>query len=119
MLTRTCHTYRVDIFVGSKREYESITDDEYYEMIKQVCQKFCDSVGLCVHIQKVDYVYTKGTESGIKVGLINYPRFPKSSKAIDRLARDLGDELLIHSRQKRITIITPAASYLLENSPCL
>jgi len=118
VLARTCPAYRVDIFVGSKRGYKDSTDDDlakYYEMIQRTCQEFCDDVGLCVHIEKVDYVYTQGSEPGVKVVLINYPRFPKATSTIDQLARTLASELLIQSHQERVTVITPTESYLLEN----
>jgi hypothetical protein len=113
-----CETFSVDIFVGSEQWSKNIAVEEfslYYERVTKICQEFCDEVGLCVHIQKVDYVYTQGSESGVKVGLINYPRFPKNHRRIINQALDLGRLLLIQCKQKRITVVAPDGSYLLEN----
>lgn len=41
--------------------------------------------GLCVTIEPTLFVYTGGEETGYRVGLLNYPRFPSS--AADLIAR--------------------------------
>jgi len=118
MAFKNCETYQVDIFVGSKHGYSDITNDEleiYYQQVKQICQEFCNKIGLGLTIQKVDFVYTQGAEPGVKIGLINYPRFPKSSMQILVLAFDLATTLRIYCKQERITVITPNRSYLLED----
>jgi hypothetical protein len=38
------------------------------------CREFCME-GLCVSITGADFVFTGGMEPGVRVGLINYPRF--------------------------------------------
>lgn len=78
-----------------------------FHRAKQICREFCYSVGLCVHIEALDFIYTGGEEAGLKVGLINYPRFPSTlddlrSKAIS-LAAALRSALCQHS----YTIVGP------------
>jgi hypothetical protein len=58
------------------------------DIIKQSCRKFVMS-GLCVTIESVDYIYTGGEESGVRIGLINYPRFPTNKKDIWNTAKEL------------------------------
>jgi hypothetical protein len=82
-------TIRFDIFIAGD-----------LAVARQVCRSYCQ-IGLCITIEPVDFVYTGGMESGVRVGLINYPRFPTSkddlrSRAI-ALAERLRDMLYQHS----------------------
>lgn len=68
---------------------------------RKVCREYCMAVGLCVTIENIEFIYTGGSELGIKIGLINYPRFPDTidnirSKA-NVLAEILRKELCQHS----------------------
>lgn len=58
-------------------------------------------VGACVTVEPVDYVYTGGAESGVRIGFINYPRFPspadKLRERAEALAMLLMDRLCQHS----------------------
>lgn len=68
---------------------------------KQVCREYCFVVGLCVHIEPMDFIYTGGEEAGFKIGIINYPRFPSDKGALatkaSALARTLMERLCQHS----------------------
>ncbi len=89
-------TFEVSIFIAGS-----------VEAAKMICQKFCFSEGLCVTISPTDFIYTGGAESGVKVGLINYPRFPKPKAAICDTAHRLAKELIIGLSQWSATIVTP------------
>lgn len=77
---------------------------------KQVCREFCRDVGLCVHIEPVDYIYTGGEEAGFKVGLINYARFPKKGPEIHQAAMRLGEALRERLCQQSFSIVGGAVS---------
>jgi hypothetical protein len=68
---------------------------------KQVCREYCFSEGLCVTVEPVDYIYTGGEEAGVRVGLINYPRFPTEEAKLRfhawKLAQILMERLCQHS----------------------
>ena len=49
--------------------------------------------GVCVSVQRADYVYTMGMESGVCVTLINYPRFPTEQTTSESHAFDLAEHL--------------------------
>lgn len=82
-------TYTATIFIAGD-----------YATAKQVCRAYC-TVGLCVTVEAVEYVYTGGCEAGARIGLINYPRFPGDPATIFdhalTLARMLREELAQHS----------------------
>lgn len=74
--TTAVPTLRFDIFMAGD-----------VSQAKLVCREYCYAVGLCVHIEPVDFIYTGGEEDGFKVGLINYPRFPISEPELHERAR--------------------------------
>lgn len=57
-------------------------------IIKYLCQEYCET-GLCVTVEPLDFIYKGGHESGARIGLINYPRFPATKNEI----RDQADKL--------------------------
>ena len=93
-------TIRMEIFIAGDLEQS-----------KQVCREWCMKVGACVTVELVDYIYTGGQESGIRVGLINYPRFPAEFAAVFAKAQDLADLLMHRLCQHSYTILTPEKTY--------
>ncbi len=89
-------TFWVSIFIGG---------DE--ATAKQVCREYCTEVGLCVTVEPINYIYSYGEESGVKIGLINYPRFPDTEEGIFGKAESLSHLLLEMLCQRSFTIMTP------------
>lgn len=86
-------TYAVDIFVAGAPE-----------VAREVCQEFCLR-GLCVSVSPCDFVYTGGRETGVRVGLINYPRFPSAPEAILATALDLAELLMVKMHQGSASVV--------------
>lgn len=82
MTGRSVDTYTVQIYIAGD-----------VAVAKQVCREFCMAVGLCVTVEPVDYIYTGGEEVGVRIGLINYPRFPSEPDAIWGKAKDLAEQV--------------------------
>lgn len=78
------------------------------EIAKQVCREECLRDGLCVTIEPTLFIYTGGEEAGFVVGLINYPRFPKTNAEVEQRARDLAALLLSRTAQQSSLLMTPA-----------
>lgn len=89
-------SYPVSIFIAG-----SVWDAE------TSCLAYCDAVGFCVTVTETTYCYTGGEESGVIVGLINYPRFPKSSAEIWAHAEALAAKLRDDLGQQSYTIQAP------------
>lgn len=81
-----------------------------YEQAKQVCREYCYRVGLCVTVEPCAYVYTGGEEAGVRVGLLNYPRFPSEPAALLAKATELADLLRERLCQHSWLIVTPAGT---------
>lgn len=89
-------TIRFDIFIAGDAE-----------QAKQVCREYCFEVGLCVTVEPTTYVFTGGEEAGVRVGLINYPRFPVSHDELLSRARELAARLLERLCQHSYSIVGP------------
>jgi hypothetical protein len=95
-LVKSVTSYPVSIFIAGN-----------YENAKATCQDYCDKTGFCVTVTKTTYVYTKGNEEGIVVGLINYPRFPLEPKQLIDRAIEIAEILRIDLKQESYSIQTP------------
>jgi hypothetical protein len=89
-------TIRFDIFIAGD-----------FAQAKQVCREFCFEQGLCVTVEPVSYVYTGGEEAGVRVGLINYPRFPTEQSLLRNTAKALAHRLMEQLCQHSYTIAGP------------
>ncbi len=95
-MNATAPTIRFDIFIAGD-----------LDQAKQVCREFCFSEGLCVTVEPTTYIYTGGQEEGVRVGLINYPRFPSSKEELGTVARDLASDLMFQLHQHSYSIVGP------------
>lgn len=96
MKRREVSSYPVSIFVaGDARDAE------------RVCRAYCGEVGLCVTVAQTNYIYTGGSQAGVVVGLINYPRFPSEPSAIFEKAEALTLKLIAELYQESATIQAP------------
>lgn len=96
MRVETVDTYAIQIFMAG-----DLAD------AKRVCRSYCLAVGLCVAIEPTTYIYTGGEEAGIRVGLINYPRFPSAPADLWRRAKDLAEMLRRDLCQHSYSIMAP------------
>lgn len=93
MKTSEVNTYQVDIYIAGD-----------YAVARQVCREFCTS-GFCVSVSPVDFIYTGGEESGVKIHLINYPRFPAEPEALWAKAIELADLLRARLFQHSYSVV--------------
>ncbi len=80
------------------------------EHAKHALRAECMREGLCVTIEPTTFIYTGGEEAGFVVGLLNYPRFPTTSDALDARARDLMQKLLDATHQHSALMMTPSTT---------
>ena len=89
-------TIRVDVFIAGD-----------LDQAKQVCREFCFEKGLCVTVEPISYIYTGGEESGARVGIINYPRFPSDLEILRGQAHELATALLERLCQHSYSVVGP------------
>lgn len=92
----TAPTIRFDIFIAGD-----------LATAKRTCRSYCFGVGLCVTVEPVTYIYTGGEEEGVRVGIINYPRFPSDAEKLRLRARELAHQLMHDLYQHSYSIVGP------------
>jgi hypothetical protein len=104
-------SFNVQIWVGLRKKYS----DFVYTMddVRDICDKFVNYIGDCVTITPTEFRYVKGSEPGVIVGYINYPRFPRTEEEITKRALELADLLRGRLGQTRVSITTPDKTYML------
>jgi len=99
-------TYAATIYCGLKPGYE---DASFFTVRKEVafevCQEYCDEIGLGLTFTETTFIYTKGNEQGVIIGLINYPRFPSTKEEIKEKALTLASRLKEALEQIRMSIV--------------
>lgn len=83
---------------------------------RAVCRAFCMR-GLCVTVEPTEFIYTGGAETGVRVGLINYPRFPATSAAIEAIAITLAEALIEGLCQHSASVVGPTTTTWLTRRP--
>lgn len=108
------NTFTATIWVGLKEGYDGVVHTP--EDAKRYLQARCDFCGLCVSVTETTFIYTNGTEPGLSVGLINYPRFPvKSTADLEKTALEIAEQLMIVLGQLRVTIVLSDRTITIES----
>ena len=96
-------TFTALIYVGLRPGYEGEALD--LSIAENIIQEYCDTEGLCVTIEPLKFIYTNGKEPGLRIGLINYPRFPKTQSYIRDKALKLATLLKEKYKQERVSVV--------------
>lgn len=79
---------------------------------RQFLREFCLD-GMCVSVIDVDYIYTLGAESGVKVSLINYARFPCSQEVLTNKGKHIAEFLIEKLHQGSASVVSPSGSFFI------
>ena len=71
---------------------------------RRICREAC-MAGLCVTVEPTEFIYTGGSETGVRVGLINYARFPADPAAVFAQAEALALKLVEGLHQHSASIV--------------
>ncbi len=108
-----CSTYEVKIYCGRRVGYTGeivpLAD------VERICDEFVNRVRSCVTITETQFRYVGGSEPGVVIGFINYPRFPQMPDTIRAKAHELAELLLVGLRQFRVSIVSPTSTVMLTN----
>lgn len=110
---KTVKTFTATIYCGSKIRYSGKLFSLGF--IEKICQRYVDSVGLCVTVTQTKFIYTEGNEPGVIVGLINYPRFPSTPRKIKAHAFKLAKLLKGGCKQLKVSIVFPNETVMLSD----
>lgn len=109
--TTTAPTWEAAIYCGLRPGYQPALHAP--AVAERVCRAFCDRVGLCVTVTPTTFVYTGGEEPGVRVGLVNYPRFPAEPGDLEARTLELAGLLKEALDQLRVTAVMPRVTVTL------
>jgi hypothetical protein len=110
--TYVVDTFRSIIYVGLRPGYNSSTTFSIQDA-EDICQDFCNEVGLGLTLKENEFIYKNGYEAGVEIGLINYPRFPKSNQDILLLSLELASILKERFNQHRVSVVCTDKTYMI------
>ena len=105
-----CVAYNIQIWVGLRVGYTDIVRD--MSDVRAICDEHVAD-GDCVTITPTEFRYKGGSEPGVIVGYINYPRFPRRKEQILDRAMRLAEKLRVGLNQNRVSITTPDRTYMI------
>lgn len=111
MTQHLVETFYANIYCGLKEGYDGPCST--VEDVKNFLQPIVDSTKFCVTITPTYFLYVDGQEPGVIVGMINYPRYPKTNDEIRNQAVFLASLLKNRFKQERISIVTPTVTMML------
>lgn len=95
MNTTTGRTFTASIYIaGDRQAIESILREWVMR-------------GDCVSVEFCRYIFKGGSEDGVKLGFINYPRFPSAPERIKSDAIELAALLVEKTFQLSCSVVTP------------
>jgi hypothetical protein len=105
-------TYTADIYVGLREGYTP--NERPWEQVGAHLIAYTDKNPLCVSYHPIHYIYHVGFESGVKITLINYPRFPSTKETIEKHAIAIARMLKREFKQIRVSIVMTDKTIMLE-----
>jgi len=110
---KTTKSFNVQIWCGLRSEYS----DKVYTLddVRRIIDFYIIHVKDCITITPTEFRYVDGSEQGVIVGWINYPRFPREERDIIDRALAVAKRLKDGLAQERVSIVTPEFTYMLED----
>ena len=99
---KSVETITAKIYLGLREKYSKKIHT--IEELKDLLQDYVDKTGFCVTVTPTNFIYTDGREPGAIIGLINYPRFPKTKNELKQRAEEIAKLCKQKYKQNRISI---------------
>ena len=75
-----------------------------YRRAVNFCHDRVTDASFCVSVIPADYVYNGGIQSGVRIRLIHYPKYPATLEDIRARARNLAEGLRVELNQYSYTV---------------
>jgi len=74
---------------------------------ERVCREMVFPSGMCVTVEETLYIFAGGTENGVRIGLIQYPRYPDNELNLLEKAISVGKKVAEENYQWSFSVVTP------------
>jgi hypothetical protein len=108
---KTVPTYYANIYVGTRKGYDGPVLSK--GTVALLISEYIKDHPMGITVTDTEFYYVDGSEPGIIVGLINYPRFPRSNGQLQKDALDFAHYLRERFEQIRVSIIFPDITVML------
>jgi hypothetical protein len=105
-------TFTASIYLGLRHGYVGRISS--IDEVRQWVQNYCNEAKLGVTFTLTEFIYVDGGEPGVIIGLINYPRFPRSINEIKEKATAIAQGLMELCHQERVSIVFSDETVMLE-----
>jgi len=78
-----------------------------YDVSVEACKEKCFPTGLCVTVEKVKYIFGCGSENGVRIGFVDYPKYPEEKDIILEKAISVGKFVAEKNFQTSFLIVSP------------
>lgn len=110
-------SFEVRLYIGSREGYNGPAFDvEKLKSLIQVQQGADERAIIPVRITPTQFVAGEYSEDGWEVAAFNYPRRPKKMTEIYMFMEGLARHLMASLRQKRVSLVTPEKTVMLEDN---
>jgi len=111
-MNKSVETLTAKIYLGLREGYT----DKFYSLdqVKNLLQKYVNSVVLGVTVTPTTFIYKNGREDGVIIGLINYPRYPTTKEKLEKTAEEIAQLCKNEYKQERVTIEYQDKTVMLE-----
>ena len=98
-------TFTATIYCGFKPGYQGKEVWNAFNIAEKICQDYCNEHGMGFTIEPTRFIYKDGNENGVRVGIINYPRYPKQKTEHKNIALEIAGQLMGIFEQQRVSIV--------------
>ena len=77
------------------------------DTVRDTCRRYCWEKGFCVTVTENEFIYTGGSEAGVRIGIVHYPRFPSTEKELMDKAQELAIAMIEACCQWTALIVGP------------
>lgn len=104
--SKTAKTVEISVYIAGN-----------IETIRPALAKFCFENKICFFITEGFFSYVGGEETGFRIGIIKYPRFPQSREELVAISRELALYLIKETHQMSATVVDGEETYWLTRNP--
>ena len=104
--TKTLPTFTINIYIAGRDE-----------AIRPLLSKYCLENRICFSLDNVDFPYLGGEQHGFRIGIINYPRFPREESELSEMAINLAKHLIEEAYQISATVVGPKETTFISRDP--
>jgi len=96
-------TFTARIYLGLKEGYNGRVRG--FDEVRKCLEEYVKVNPFCFTLEHTIFIHTDGTEPGAVIGIINYPRFPRTRPELKKIALKVAEDLRVLFVQNRVSVV--------------